>query len=153
MADTADTAEILLRMVEENWTHVRHSEDQRATITNLLIIVVSVIQGILTQTGFTKNILPLTLLLIILGLYGIIATAKLHERSQMHINRARKLRHRLDELCPEAQVQVLQNEADEEILKEYPILTGKIHLSLLWPTLHGFVALLGAIYTVIIVIR
>jgi hypothetical protein len=73
----ADTTDILMSMIEENWNQVRHSEDQRATITNLIIIVVSVIHGVLTQTGFTRKALPLTLLLIILGLYGIVVTAKL----------------------------------------------------------------------------
>ena len=52
----ADTTDILMSMIEENWNQVRHSEDQRATVTNLIIIVVSVINGILTQTGFTKKL-------------------------------------------------------------------------------------------------
>ena len=149
----ADTTDILVNMIEENWNHVRHSEDQRATITNLIVIVVSIIQGVLTQTGFTKNALPLTILLVILGLYGVVTTAKLHERSRFHINRARKFRDRLDTLCPDAQISLLQQGADEEHQRQHPMLAKKIRLSSLWLALHGFIALLGATYTIVVLIR
>ena len=149
----ADATDILMSMVEENWNHVRHSEDQRATITNLIVIVVSIIQGVLTQTGFTKNALPLTFLLIILGLYGVVTTAKLHERSRFHIKRARKLRERLDILCPDAQIKLLQQVADEEHRSQHPILAKKVRLSSLWLTLHGLFAILGTVYTIVILVR
>lgn len=149
----ADTTDILMSMIEENWNQIRHSEDQRATITNLIIIIVSVIHGVLTQTGFTKNVLPLTLFLIILGLYGIVITAKLYERTQMLVNRARKYRHRLNELLPEAHVELLKKAADEEHFKRFPIISKKIRLSRLWLALHGMIVILGIIYSVIILIR
>ncbi len=149
----AETTDILVSMIEENWNHVRHSEDQRATITNLIVIVVSVIQGVLTQTGFTKNALPLTILLVLLGFYGMVTTAKLHERSRFHIKRARKFRDRLDTLCPDAQINLLQQVADEEHQRQHPILAKKVRLSRLWLALHIFIALLGIIYTIIILIK
>src|SRR5947209_4221428 len=108
----ADTTDVLLHMVEEYWTQARHTEDQRAIITNLIVIIATAIHGVLTQTGFRINALPLTILLIILGIYGVVATTKLYERWQFHTHRARKLRRRLDELCPEAQIQILQTAAD-----------------------------------------
>jgi hypothetical protein len=149
----ADTTDILMSMIEENWNQVRHSEDQRATITNLLIIVASVIHGVLTQTGFTKSVLPLTLLLIILGLYGIVVSAKLYERTQMLVNRARKFRHRLDELLPDAHLESLKKAADEEHFKRFPVISQKIRLSRLWLVLHVIIALLGFIYSLIILIH
>jgi hypothetical protein len=45
----ADTTDILLTMIDENWTQARHSEDQRATITNFIVVIASVIHGVLTQ--------------------------------------------------------------------------------------------------------
>ena len=149
----ADATEILMSMIEENWNHVRHSEDQRATITNLIVIVVSIIQGVLTQTGFAKNALPLTFLLIILGLYGVVTTAKLHERGRFHIKRARKFRERLDVLCPDAQIKLLQQVADEEHRSQHPILAKRVRLSSLWLILHGFIAILGITYTIVILVR
>ncbi len=149
----AETTDILVSMIEENWNHVRHSEDQRATITNLIVIVVSVIQGVLTQTGFTKNALPLTILLVLLGFYGIVTTAKLHERSRFHIKRARKFRDRLDILCPDAHIKLLQQVADEEHQRQHPVLAKRVRLSSLWLALHIFIALLGFIYTIIIIIK
>ena len=149
----ADTTDALMGMIEENWNQIRHSEDQRATITNLIIVVVSVIQGVLTQTGFTKNVLPLTLLLIILGLYGIVVSAKLYERTQMLVNRARKYRHRLNELLPDAQLELLKKMADEEHFKRFPVMSQKIRLSRLWLALHAIIVVLGVVYSVIILIR
>jgi hypothetical protein len=149
----AEATEILVSLIEENWNHIRHSEDQRATITNLIVIVVSIIQGVLTQTGFTKNALPLTILLVLLGFYGLVTTAKLHERSRFHIKRARKFRDRLDTLCPDAQINLLQKLADEEHQSQHLILAKKVRLSSLWLALHIFIALLGTIYTVIIFIK
>ncbi|HEX6480312.1 MAG TPA: hypothetical protein VF043_15850 [Ktedonobacteraceae bacterium] len=96
----SDTTEFLMRMAEENWAQARHTEDQRATLANLIVVIASIDQGVLTQIGFIKSALPLTILLIILGIYGALASAKLYKRHQHHINRARPLRKRLDELCP-----------------------------------------------------
>jgi hypothetical protein len=117
------------------------------------VIVVSVIQGVLTQTGFTKNAMPLTILLVLLGFYGIVTTAKLHERSRFHIKRARKFRDRLDMLCPDAHIKLLQQVADEEHQRQHPVLAKRVRLSSLWLALHIFIALLGFIYTTIIIIK
>ena len=95
----------------------------------------------------------MTLLLIILGLYGIVVTAKIYERTQMQVNRARKYRHRLDELVPDARLELLKKVADEEHFNRFPVMSKKIRLSRLWLALHGMIVLLGIVYSVIILIR
>ncbi len=149
----SDTTEFLMRMAEENWTQARQSEDQRATLTNLIVVIASIDQGVLTQTGFNKSSLPLTILLIILGIYGAIASAKLYERHQHHVNRAKPLRRQLDKLCPDAQVSNLQKAADDAFAAEHPILTNKIRLNHVWLGLHILIAILGIVYTIIIFTR
>ena len=149
----SESTEFLMRMAEENWTQARHSEDQRATITNLIVVIASIDQGALTQTGFTKSSLPLTILLIILGIYGMIASAKLYERYRHHIYRAGRLRERLDELCPDAQVSERLKAADARHAAKHPILSGKIHLHSIWLGLHILIAALGVVYTIIIIAR
>ena len=148
-----ETTDFLLAEAQENWAQARQSEDQRAVISNLIIIIATVIHGVLTQTGFTKNALPLTILLIFLGLYGIVASAKLYERHQFHIHRARKLRLRLDELHPDAQVKKTLDEASKEHWANYPFLSQRIRLHIVWLTLHTLIATLGVIYTIIILFR
>ncbi len=148
-----DTTDYLMHEVEENWTQSRQSEDQRAILTNVIVIIASITNGVLTQTGFNKNALPLTILLIILGFYGAIANAKLYERHQFHVHRARKLRERLEELCPESHVRKLLNDAGEEHYAKYPVLAKNIRLNKIWLVFPILIAVLGVIYTIIILGR
>jgi hypothetical protein len=147
-----NTNEFLLRSMIENWIHARQSEDKRATIANVILVVASAIQGMLVLVGLDKKALPLTITLIILGIYGALTSAKLYERSQFHILRARKLRDRLDELCPEAQVQLLQKVAEDEHKTHYPVLMN-VRLNTIWLGLHTVVAILGVVYTIICLAR
>ena len=139
----------LLRVLEENWILARQAEDKRAMIAHVNIAAATVANEILVLVGFKKNALPLTILLMILGIYGIIATAKLYERSQYHIQRARKLRARLDELYPDTQVEMLQKSAENEHKILYPRLVN-VRLNTIWLSLHTLIAILGIIYTIII---
>ena len=149
----ADTTDFLLAAAEENWAQARQSEDQRAVISNLVVVIASVIHGVLTQTGFTKSALPLTILLLLLGIYGIIASAKLYERHQYHTHRAYKIRLRLEELHPDAHVSQALNLAGEEHRPKYPFLSQKIRLNRVWLGLHALIMTLGIIYTLIILVR
>lgn len=145
----SDTMTFLLRALEENWILARQAEDKRAVIAHVNIATATVASGILALIGFKKNALPLTVLLAILGIYGIVATAKLYERSQYHIQRARKLRTRLDELYPDTQVEMLQKIAENEHKIRYPRLVN-VRLNTIWLSLHTLIAVLGIIYTIII---
>ncbi|MEW5718834.1 MAG: hypothetical protein AB1817_09425, partial [Chloroflexota bacterium] len=73
-------SDILLKLREEEWALLRHYEDQRATVTNFILIVVSIAVGFLVQKGINRESLPITILLIGLGVYGVVAVAKLYER-------------------------------------------------------------------------
>lgn len=143
--------EFLLRTIEENWTHARQAEEKRANIANLTILIFAAAQLELTLVGLNSKSLPLTILLVLLGIYGIATTAKLYERSQFHILRARKLRTHLDELCANAHVEMLQKDAENEHEKRYPRLI-KLHLNTIWLLLHIVVLTIGIIYTLMIMI-
>ena len=145
----SDSIPFLLRTLEENWILARQAEDKRAVIAHVNIIAITVASGILALVGFKKNALPLTFLLVILGIYGIFATAKLYERSQYHIQRARKLRAKLDKLYPDAQIEMLQKSAENEHRILYPRMMN-VRLNIIWLSLHVLIAVLGAAYTIII---
>lgn len=149
----AETTDFLLAELQENWTQARQSEDQRAVISNLIIVIASVIHGVLTQTGFKKNALPLTILLILIGVYGIVASAKLYERHQFHIRRSQELRLRLDELHPDAHVRKTLDNANQAHWSRLPLLSQRIRLHVVWLALHFLIATLGVIYTIIILVR
>lgn len=136
----------LLRTLEENWIHARQSEEKRAMLANVVLLVITVIQTAMLFVGFTRNTFLLPLFQVLLGIYAIIATMKLYERSQFHILRARKLRARLDELYPDAQVEYLQNVAETEHRRQYPIWM-KVRLNSIWSGLYVIVTILALIET------
>ncbi|MBV9689136.1 MAG: hypothetical protein JO202_05425 [Ktedonobacteraceae bacterium] len=71
-----------------------------------------------------------------------------YERSQFRIRRARRLRARLDELLPDAQVQPLQSIAEEEHNAHYPVLS-QVRLNTIWLGVHLLVVILGVVDTII----
>jgi Ca2+/Na+ antiporter len=138
-ADT-DTVAFLMRNLEENWILARQAEDKRAMIALTVLILATLTLGAFFITGRAF----LTLLLILLGLYGLLTTAKLYERSQYHISRARKLRAQIDELCPDAHLELLYKSAEEEHQARYPRLM-KLRLNTIWLCFYAVLIMLGGI--------
>lgn len=147
---TSDT-EVLFKVCQENWTQSRHIEDQRATVTNLVIIITSVILGFITQKGVVLEMLPLTILLIVLGLYGAIASQKLYERFRFHSDRARCCQEKIAELNPGAQVNELYKKARNEHKQKYPRLS-KLRMHHLWVILHLAITVAGIVLSTIVLL-
>lgn len=148
----SETTDILINAADREFGQAKQSEDQRANITGLLVIVASAIQGGLTQTGLTRNALPLTLMLIVLGIFGILASLKLYERARRHIRLGFLIRDRLEELHPETQLSQLLKTARKEQQADFPILRS-IRLYLLWVAFHSLIMLMGIIYTAIALVN
>ncbi len=134
----ADTVAFLLRNLEENWILARQAEEKRATIAHLVLLLATLILG----AFFLSHCASLALLLIPLGVYGLLTTLKLYERSQYHIFRARKLRARIDELCPEAGLEVLYKEVEREHRARYPWLAS-VRLNTIWVCFYVVLIALG----------
>lgn len=145
----ADDVDILIKFCEEHWEEMRHIEDQRATITNIVIVVTSVVIGFLTQQTPTLGLLPVSVLLIMLGIYGTITTAKLYERHQFAQGRLDRWYKRIDELKPNAQFLLLRDVSDTEHKKKFPM--SKFRLHHLWIALHVAILLLGIGITIFII--
>lgn len=100
----ADDTDALLKIYEEQWAQARHLEDRRSTITNIVLLIATAVFGFIFQRSLSLQTLPLTILLIALGIYGAVASEKLYERAQFHLERVRYLHKRIDELHPNAQL-------------------------------------------------
>ena len=147
-----DEIEVLLRHCENEWNKARHSEEQRATMTNFIVLVAAGVLGLIGQLAFDTRSIPLALLLILLGTYGAVTSAKLYERWQPHKTRARFWSSRIDELCPEAQIRKQRESAWRHHKSRHPHL-AKVRLHWLWVILHALIAVLGlaCLATIIIV--
>jgi hypothetical protein len=148
-----ETTEILIRVMEQQLLQAKQSEDQRSNITSIIVLIAAAIQGVLTQTGFTKNSLPLTITLIVIGIFGVVATAKLYERFRYHYEVMRQIRKKLEELNPDATIRACMDAAWQEHIKNHTLIPTRIRLYMVWLTLHILIAALGVIYTLIILTK
>ena len=142
----ADDSDVLLKFFEEDWRQVRQEENQRTAFSNIVFLIASAVLGILSQSGLNRASLPLTVLMIMLGIFGGIASEKLYERSKLHMELAWAWRRRLYELHPEIQLDRMIGEAVEINRKRFPRLT-RIHLHHVWLILDLFIAVAGIALT------
>ncbi len=146
----ADHTDVLLRFFDEDWRQVRQEENQRTAFSNIVFLIASAVFGFLAQSGISRNSLPLTILLIVLGVFGGIASEKLYERSKLHMELAWAWRRRLFELHPEIEVDRMLSEAKEIHNRRFPRLL-KLHLHHVWLTLDLAIAVAGIILTAVAV--
>jgi len=149
----ADCSDILWNLYQEHCTWERHHESQRATATNVLVIVTA---GILSVIAFDKEInnidLPLTIFMTLQGIFGTLFTAKHYERFCMHQERANQYRNALDTMFPSCQIKILREMADIKIQKKFPILYT-IRLHTLWNGIHILISVFGFILTLGIILE
>ncbi|MQY03490.1 hypothetical protein [Actinomadura macrotermitis] len=148
----ADVSDILLKHWEDQRAKSRHSEDQRATLTNMILVLSSLGFALIGQRGLRDPMLAVTIPLIALGAYGALATAKLAERATIHNRQGREFADRLDELMPELRLKQTYAAARESHRAEYGKL-ARLRLRHLWTALHGGIATAGLVLTAVILLK
>lgn len=145
---TNDT-DFLLKIYEEERTQARHTEEQRATITNFVILISAAIIGFFATKGVDKNSLMLAVLLVFLGVYGAIFCSKLYERWFFHIRRSREIREHIVDLHHDTEIRELLDSAVKKHKEEYPLLY-KIRLHNLWVLFNIMITVIGFVYIYLI---
>ena len=146
----ADATDALLAMFETEMSLAKQAEDQRATFTNLVLIIASVILGLIPNSGgLIRANLPMTISLIVLGLYGALVSQKLYERHRFHYGRARYYRRKINELFPDAEIRKLIDDAEEDHKKRFKRLY-RVSLNRLWTLLHLAIGGLGMIFSILV---
>lgn len=131
------------KLYQEHCTHMRHHETQRSTVASSILVIATAILGVIT---FDKIIgptdLPLSVLLIFLGAFGALFSAKQYERASMHTERARRYRDAIDAMLDGAPLKKLKKVADDDHAKDFPRLEP-LRLNKFWGALYIVLALLG----------
>jgi hypothetical protein len=128
---------------------MRQSESQRATLTNYLLAIVAALSALIAQQKFALTTLPLAVMIMAVGLYGAITTAKYHERAAYHLSQARALTRLLVEAGALLDVdQTLQEFRDRHTAKYSRL--HRIRLHQLWTGLHLGIAAYGLTLTIIV---
>lgn len=94
----SDTSTALLAYWNEHRQQFRQAENQRATMTNFILVTVAGLSGLIVQQKLTVAAAPLGVLVALIGLYGALTAAKYHERAAYHLAQARALTNTLKDM-------------------------------------------------------
>lgn len=131
-----------LEYYKEQLEHGRHIEVQRSTVAALAATSSGAIIGELLKQPLTRNELPYTVTLSVVGLVSWLLSAKLYERFRLHNYIAKLARDRLD-----ATLKDLRKQAEKEHKKDFPF-TYWLPLHHVWNVLFAAIMILGIVLTV-----
>jgi hypothetical protein len=154
--------DVLLGMYCESCTHARHYEDQRATISNVIMLATVGLAGVIAQGGLNNKDEPLIIAIVLVGAFGAVFTTLYYRRIKRFEKMAAEYLLSLDvlvfgwpsegkELAPRT-LQAILNEADlpqkdKTYAKEFRTRVRRERMALLrmfWPLLISLVALVLA---------
>ena len=145
-------ADVVLAFWSEQRQQMRQSEDQRAVLTNYILVIVSALTGFAVQQKLATVTLPLTVLITLAGGYGAVTVAKYHERAVYHLGQARALAGVLETLGALPRDETLLEDRRAAHARQYRLLY-RIRLHTLWTSLHLVIAALGLILTVVVLAK
>ncbi|MGB3495946.1 MAG: hypothetical protein WBA57_24670 [Elainellaceae cyanobacterium] len=145
-------SEILLAILVEHMNELRHVEEHRQWIINLIVVVASGATAIVSTIGFSSASIPISILVISLGLFGVFVTLKLYERQLWYQKRLNLLIEKLDESQEGLELEQLYKKHELQH-KRYVkrdswdasvrIKFSSIRMHILWVIFNLFVCLLG----------
>jgi hypothetical protein len=115
------------------------------------ILISSVIIGYIAQQKLEFALIPISSILIFLGIYGVVFTSKLYERHRFAQSRIDHWTKQIDKLQPKSNLLKLRAVADKEHASQFPRMS-KVRLNRLWMMLHAFIMLVGIGITVLILV-
>ncbi len=138
----------VLEYWREHREQFRQSENQRAVLTNFVLVIAAALSGFIVQLHFELRTLPLSVLIVVIGCYGALAAAKYHERADHHLHQARALTKVLVDAGVLADHDAVLQEARLAHYPRYPRL-HRLRLNWLWTGLHLGIALYGVILIIV----
>jgi len=147
-----ENSEIILALIVEHMNELRHVEEHRQWIINLIIIVVSGATAIGGSIGFSAASIPISILVIALGIFGIFATLKLYERQLWYQNRLKVLVEQLDDFQKGLELNQIYEKHEIQHKKRFKYLSwdesirikfSSIRMHILWVVFNLLVCLLG----------
>jgi type IV secretory pathway TrbF-like protein len=132
----------------EHRTQLRQSENQRAVLTNYVLAIAAAISGFVIQQHFRAQTLPLSVMVVLIGLYGALTSAKYHERANYHLGQARALTQVLVQSGNLSDNDAILERFRLDHYQEYPRLF-RLRLHWLWTGLHFGVAVYGLVLIIL----
>jgi hypothetical protein len=146
VAEREDDA--FLEFWKDHREQLRQSENQRAVLTNYVLLIAAAISGFVVQQQFSLRTVPLSVLTMAIGLYGAVSAAKYHERADYHLSQARALTRALVQSGALPDASAALEDARLAHYRKYPRLS-RLRLNWLWISLHVGIAVYGAALLII----
>ncbi|MGC3864587.1 hypothetical protein ACPSM1_30890 [Micromonospora chersina] len=148
----ADEVDVLVQQWLSRWEQIRHSENQRATMTNMLLVLAAAGLGLISQKRLEPGLLLVSGALLFLGIFGVLASLKYYERFRVHLREAGAIRKKIDERFPGLGLEGLAETTWREHEVAFPRL-AKMPLYSLWVALHVGIGLVGGLISAVILAR
>jgi hypothetical protein len=132
----------------EQREQLRQSENQRSVLTNYVLTIAAAVSGFVIQQHFRLQTLPLSILVVLTGLYGAVSAAKYHERANYHLGQARALTQVLVQSGDLGDNSAILEEFRLDHYRQYPQLS-RLRLHWLWTGLHLGVAVYGLVLIIL----
>ena len=129
---------------KEHREQLRQSENQRAILTNYVLVITAAVSGFAVQQQFSLRTVPLSVLIVIIGLYGAVSAAKYHERADYHLSQARALTRVLVAAGALTDSTAMLEESRRAHYDRYSWL-HRLRLYWLWTGLHLGIAVHGVV--------
>lgn len=143
--------DILIKYYEQELKQALSHEYSRSSATSLILIISGVLITIITyDIKLDHKDIPLSALLIVIGLFGGIFNIKYYERYFFHYSRATAYRNRLEKQIPKLKLKKVRIKADSLHKTRF----GKIvtiRLNILWLTLNLLISIFGITLILIII--
>lgn len=144
--------DFLWGMYQEHCNEGRHHEEQRSTMSNLIIVLSGGVLGLMTIKDLSFNTWPLGIFLILIGIFGSLFCAKHYSKWKFHMMLAGRYRNKLEKYLPDTKVRDLRLEVGEEHKSKTNLLINKIRLHQFWIGLHLLITLMGIVTTIVILL-
>jgi hypothetical protein len=73
----ADKTNVLIQHWLSRWEQIRHSETQRSTMSNMILVLSAACLGFIAQKGLQERALMVSGSLMLPGIYGMIASGQI----------------------------------------------------------------------------
>lgn len=139
-----DKAEALLEMYKVQAHRSEHYENQRAALTNVIITLSAALVALATfDNNLSRSDCWNGFFIILLGVFGRMASSLHGSRSRRHGERAAAYRNELDKELPNAGI----NEVRERVPKK------ETHLNRVWGWLHLAIIVIGVLLSILAALR
>jgi hypothetical protein len=144
----------LWKLYLDNHNYVRHHEVQRSTVATAIISIASALIAVATfDKELSYHDIPILVLVIVIGAFGIVFSRKQYERTCMHVHRADILLHHIQTAIGQGSLLRIIRAAESRHRRgivrglggrrRKPFRLQRVGMNLFWIIFYAFIAGIG----------